>query len=109
MELRQVTPKEETVGYICDVCRNPCFKEAGEQRLLSTEYATLSAEWGFWSNDDCTYHECHLCESCYERVRQFIEKELGGKVRIIEHSPGMSPRRTCGEDYVITEQNQSRA
>ena len=86
MELRQTKETEEVIGYVCDVCGDPCFKAAGVQRLDSTEYATLSAEWGYWSEGkDMTRHECHLCESCYEKVRKYIEEELKGKVRIVNY------------------------
>ena len=85
MELREERLADEVVGYICDICGKPCFMEDGPNRSASTEHATLRAEWGFWStNKDGTVHECHMCEGCFERVREFIEGELKGKVRVIQ-------------------------
>ena len=41
----------------------------------------LKADWGFWSKKDGEHHEVHLCERCYDKVKEFIES-VGGKVRI---------------------------
>lgn len=76
---------DEVVGYTCDICGNTCYKEDGPNRSESSEHATLRAEWGFWSEKDGTVHECHMCEKCYDRVRDFIENVLNGKVRVTEH------------------------
>lgn len=82
MKLRARKQVEVVVGFVCDVCNENCAKEPGDTDGHTAELATLSAEWGYWSNDkDLTWHECHLCESCYEKVRRFIEVELHGKVR----------------------------
>jgi hypothetical protein len=108
MEMRQTKQTEEVIGYVCDVCGNSCFKVAGQQRMDSTEYAVLSAEWGFWSDGkDLTRHECHLCELCYEKVRKYIEQVLHGRVRVIDYSLAEDPhaKKTCGQDYVVVEQN----
>jgi|ERR1017187_6826953 hypothetical protein len=86
MEMREKRVVDEVVGYTCDICSQPCFKEDGPNRLESDEHATLRAEWGYWSdgNKDGTSDECHMCEACYEKVRAFIEHELKGKVRVTE-------------------------
>jgi hypothetical protein len=85
MELRRPKQAEEVIGYLCDICGNSCFKGAGEQQPDSTEHAVLSAEWGYWSaGKDLTYHECHLREPCYEKVRNYIENVLKGRVRVID-------------------------
>ena len=107
MEIRSTKQTEEVIGYECDVCGNSCFKVAGEQREHSTEYAALTAEWGFWSEGkDLTRHECHLCESCYEKVRKYIEQVLHGKVRVMDHSCAgdSSAEKTSGDDYIVDEQ-----
>jgi hypothetical protein len=83
MEIREKRVVDEVAGYNCDICNKPCFKEDGPNQLDSSEYATLRAEWGYWSRDkDGTVHECHLCELCYDKVRRFIEEELNGKIRV---------------------------
>jgi hypothetical protein len=85
MELRRTKHTEEVIGFVCDVCGNPCAKESGDQGLHADEHAVLSAEWGYWSEGkDLTYHECHLCEPCYDKVRNYIEKVLMGRVRVID-------------------------
>jgi hypothetical protein len=86
MEMREKWLADENVGYTCDICNKPCFKENGANRLDSDEHATLRAEWGYWSDGskDGTVHECQMCEACYEKVRFFIEHELKGKVRVTE-------------------------
>jgi protein-arginine kinase activator protein McsA len=82
MEIRTPQLTELVTGYVCDVCGRNCAKEPGEDRSYTDEHATLSGKWGFWSDDkDLTWHECHLCESCYDKVRRFIEEELKGTVR----------------------------
>jgi len=82
MEIRTLQQTEVVTGYVCDVCGQDCAKESGEGREHTAEYATLSAEWGYWSTGkDLTWHECHLCESCFEKVCRFIEEELKGEVR----------------------------
>jgi hypothetical protein len=106
MELRRRKQVEEVIGYLCDVCSNSCFKETGNQRLHSTEHAVLSADWGFWSDGkDLTRHECHLCESCYEKVRKYIEQVLHGRVRVIDYSLAEDPnaKKTSGQDYLLDE------
>jgi hypothetical protein len=106
MELRRRKQTEEVIGYICDVCGIPCFKAEGVQGPHSTEFAVLSADWGFWSDGkDCTRHECHLCESCYGKVRNYIEQVLHGTVRVWEYSLHSDPNlgKTCGHDYIVEE------
>jgi hypothetical protein len=84
MEIREKKLVDEIVGYVCDICNNPCFREVGASLSDSTEYAILRAEWGYWSGDkDGTVHECHMCELCYDKVRQFIEENLKGSVRVL--------------------------
>ncbi len=92
MEVREKRVVNEFVGYTCDICNQPCYKEHGPNRADSTEHALLRAEWGYWSDDkDLTVHECHMCEACYNKVRTFIEHELKGTVRVTEISPTMRP------------------
>ena len=86
MEIREKRLADEVLGYTCDICNKPCFKEDGQNCADSSEYATLWAEWGYWSDGkDLTLHECHMCEACYEKVRTFIERDLKGKVRVVEY------------------------
>jgi hypothetical protein len=58
-------------GFNCDVCKQFCEEN---------EFATLSGLWGFHSNKDGTFHECHMCETCFDKVNIFI-RSLGGEIR----------------------------
>jgi hypothetical protein len=66
---------EETVDIICDMCGKSCKGE------MNYEVATLEAYWGYSSKKDLDKWECHLCESCADKVKGFIESQ-GGKVRV---------------------------
>tara|TARA_Y100000310_G_C20313943_1_gene637521 strand:+ start:404 stop:655 length:252 start_codon:yes stop_codon:yes gene_type:complete len=75
--MADIYAKVETKQIIdceCDVCGKKCKSEYGIER------GVLSADWGYGSNKDGERHECHLCEECYDKVKEFIEG-LGGKVR----------------------------
>jgi hypothetical protein len=78
MEIREVREVETVVDFICDVCRQSCCKH--DRDIHSAEYGTLRANWGYWSRSDQTTEECHLCEDCFTKVRDFIAS-LGGAVR----------------------------
>jgi hypothetical protein len=81
-------------GIVCDVCGKEC-PEPGVHPGYGPEYATLFAEWGYFSRRDGTKSECDLCEGCFERVVSFIES-IGGKVRSM-HNGWPVP----GVDYVV--------
>jgi len=86
MEMLEKKLTDEVIGYTCDICGQSCYKEDGPNRIHSTEYALLRADWGYWSDDkDGSVHECHMCETCYNKVRNFIEGELKGTVRVSEN------------------------
>lgn len=70
---------DEVVGAICDMCNKSCAGWLGRSDFRH-EYGTLYADWGFWSKQDLTKEECHLCEDCFGKVRDFIHSQ-GGKVR----------------------------
>jgi hypothetical protein len=91
MEIREKRLVDEVVGIVCDICGQPCFNDADPNREGTSEYATLRAEWGYWSDKDGSVHECHMCEACYDKVRRFIEHELKGKVRVTEYWPFSRP------------------
>ena len=69
---------------ICDICGNSCnvahkgFKDPNG--IISNEFATLTARWGYCSNKDLTEHECIMCEECFDEVLAIIY-HMGGKVR----------------------------
>jgi hypothetical protein len=82
MERREKREVEVTVGYTCDICHRSCAGDRNNPGDGDEEFAVLSAQWGYWSRDkDMTWHECHMCEDCFEKVKHFIEQELKGTVR----------------------------
>jgi hypothetical protein len=86
MEIRVLKEIETCVGHTCDACGQACQKVAGNAPgIHSDEHATFSAHWGYYSNSkDMSLWRCDLCETCAEKVKDFIEKTLGGKVRVEE-------------------------
>jgi hypothetical protein len=38
-----------------------------------SEYATLYADWGYWSDSDGQSYELHLCEKCFYDVLGHIK------------------------------------
>ena len=82
MKIHKLQQVEVVADYICDVCGESCSRDERIDPPHAAEYATLSAEWGFWSKGkDLTWHECHLCEPCFDKVKRFIEEDLKGTVR----------------------------
>ena len=66
MEIKERILTEKVVDIKCDICQQSCARECG------FEYATLSAYWGYDSNKDGQNCLCHLCETCYDKVAEFI-------------------------------------
>ena len=54
---------------ICDCCSKCCKSN----EMADNEYATLSAEWGYWSDSDGQNYEIHLCEHCFYDVLGHIK------------------------------------
>jgi hypothetical protein len=85
VEIKKKVEIEKVVGYICDVCGISCRGDMpgegpNEDGEGCHEWATLSATWGYFSKKDTQCSECHMCESCFDKVQGFIE-QLGGKIR----------------------------
>lgn len=73
--------QEHPDNIICDICKKSCKEK---DYWCDFEYATLHATWGYDSKKDCEKHICHMCESCYNKVRKFIE-DLGGTIQVHEY------------------------
>jgi len=71
----------QVTDVTCDMCGQTCVKEHEQM-----EYGTLQANWGYYSDRDLVQEECDLCESCFGKVRQFIQDQ-GGTVRQNETRP----------------------
>jgi tRNA U54 and U55 pseudouridine synthase Pus10 len=72
--------REDVVDIICDVCGSSC-----KQDNWGYEFARLHSRWGYASTKDMEEHTCDLCETCYDKVAEFI-KSIGGKVQVEEYS-----------------------
>jgi hypothetical protein len=60
----------KVIDYIiCDSCKKSCKSNIAED----SEYATLSASWGYWSDSDGQNYELHLCEHCFYDVLGHIK------------------------------------
>lgn len=82
--IEEVTePREQVTDVLCDICN----KSTRDSCDMNYEFAELKVDWGYGSDKDTESHECHMCESCYDKVRTFIHS-IGGKVRTSNYSPG---------------------
>jgi hypothetical protein len=60
----------KVIDYIiCDSCKKNCKSSIAED----SEYATLRANWGYWSDSDGRNYELHLCEHCFYDVLGHIK------------------------------------
>lgn len=57
-----------TKKIICDVCGKDCFGGC------DNEFATVKATWGYDSEKDLIQHNFHLCEGCFDKAVDFLEK-----------------------------------
>lgn len=53
---------------ICDVCCKSCKK------TCDIESATLCARWGYDSKKDGDFYDIDLCEDCFDKVIDFLNK-----------------------------------
>lgn len=82
MEIKKLESVLVVTSIQCDICGQSC--EKGD---CGAESARLEAEWGYDSNKDLEYHCCDMCENCYDKVRDFIENTLKGKVCVSDYRP----------------------
>jgi len=62
----------EVLDYIvCDCCSRCCKSN----EMANNEYATLFAEWGYWSDSDGHSYEVHLCEKCFYDTLAYIKSK----------------------------------
>ena len=95
MEIRQKIETEVRIGFKCDICGALVCDHTnkGGEKICPINnggsscnfHMTLHGDFGYGSNKDMEEHLCHMCEKCYDKVRQFIEIDLGGKIQIAEH------------------------
>ena len=81
MEIKQKVEVEKVVDIQCDICGKSCTTV---EVCGNIEFATLSAKWGYDTRKDLKEHECHMCEDCFDKIKDFIENQLKGKIREYE-------------------------
>lgn len=77
MKTKTEVQRVEITGIICDICGDP----SDEYTLY--EYVSINHLWGYYSNKDGTRTECDICESCFDKIKDFIVNTLEGEVREI--------------------------
>lgn len=60
--------KETTENIFCNSCGNSCKVAQLEDGYSVFSYATISAQWGYFSNKDLTSQVAHLCENCCDEL-----------------------------------------
>ena len=68
---------EEIEDVLCDICGKSCR----DGYDMNYEFSTLSASWGYGSHKDSERWYGEFCESCSDKIKEFIES-LGGKLEI---------------------------
>jgi tRNA U54 and U55 pseudouridine synthase Pus10 len=84
MNIEQEVTEKKVVGHICDICKESCVVKVCTDGTTNDICATLHAHWPYGSKYDTTEHICHMCESCYDKIKEFIES-LGGEVAVYEY------------------------
>jgi hypothetical protein len=77
MQIKELVQKMEITDILCDICDKSCYHENG----YTPEYVCIDQSWGYSSNKDGTRTQCDICESCFDKVKDFIVNTLKGKVR----------------------------
>jgi hypothetical protein len=58
---------------VCDICGKTCLSDCSMEDPLMAEYATIEGVWGYCSKRDGEFYKCDMCESCFEKVENFIK------------------------------------
>ena len=65
--------QEVTIDIICDGCGISCITKE-TLPFFSSEYATLKANWGYFSNSDGEKLDKQFCFSCTKLMQWLLEK-----------------------------------
>ena len=87
MKIKGKVEVEQVVGHRCDICGADCREDVSGHGDTNDIHATLFAHWPYGSKHDLLEHTCHMCESCYDKVKNFITHELGGVVHKKPYPP----------------------
>ena len=58
---------------VCDICGKSCSDPVCAQDVAMAEFATLEAMWGYCSKKDGESYKCEMCESCFDKVKIYID------------------------------------
>lgn len=72
MEIKETRPTEVVAEIICDGCGESCTQDR-EQGIH--EYATLSADWGYYSDHDNERYRYQLCETCFFNLLAYLQEQ----------------------------------
>ncbi len=64
--------KKQTSDIVCDICGDSCLPNTYKDPKMA-EYATLEATWGYFSKKDENQYFCEMCESCFDKIINYIE------------------------------------
>jgi len=76
---------------ICDICNKTCLVAIGSDtndrsiHYYNNVEGMLNFKGCYGSKYDLEHFRCDMCESCYEKVAEFI-KSIGGRVRQCEYA-----------------------
>ena len=62
----------------CDICGKSCSSECSMGDPTMLEYATLEVFWGYCSRKDGDNYSCEMCESCFDKIKSFIDSIRAG-------------------------------
>lgn len=60
---------------VCDICEKSCKMD-----YESVEFARINAQWGYFSKKDESNYKIDLCENCFDKTIEFLEKLKKGKI-----------------------------
>lgn len=69
------TYKTEIIkDILCDVCGKSCCKFT-KSKLIATESATITADWGYYSDSDGKQYNIEICENCFYDVLTYLKTQ----------------------------------
>lgn len=65
-------PRPVLTDLLCDVCGKSCRTNYAD---VNFEYATLTAQWGYFSRKDGDNYAMELCEDCFDDVIKYLQQK----------------------------------
>lgn len=82
VEVIKTIPTDVVVAHQCDICKKLLRHHVEVDDDQWDDVVTLKGNFGYFSSKDLQRHNCDMCEACYDKVREFIEVVLGGKIQV---------------------------